>query len=145
LTPTRKTTQRRGGSHALARLTAVLAVLFWLAPAPGAQPRFTQAQPGQASYAVVAGTVFQEDGRLLRGAQVSVKPDPGGGTPPRGKPLTTSTDQRGEFAVRVPAVPMRYTLVVKAPGFRVQEKAVSVTGDERVDVFFQMERDAPGK
>jgi hypothetical protein len=119
--------------------------LFWLAPAPSAQPRFTQAKPGQAAYAVVAGTVFQDDGRLLRGAQVIVEPDPEGGTPPKRKPLTTATDQRGEFAVRVPAVPMRYTVVIKAPGFRSQEKAVSVNGDERVDVFFQLERDAPGK
>ena len=145
MTPTRKTTQRRGGSHTLARLIAVLGVLFWLAPAPGAQRRVAQAKPGQASYAVVAGTVFQDDGRLLRGAQVTVKPDPEGGTPPKGKPLTAATDQRGEFAVRVPALPMRYTVAIKAPGFRVQEKAVSVSGDERVDVFFQMERDTPGK
>jgi len=82
---------------------------------------------------------------VLRGAQVAVTPDPEGGAAPKGKPLTTATDQRGEFAVRVPAVPMRYTVVIKAPGFRVQEKAVSVSGDERVDVFFQLERDAPGK
>lgn len=129
----------------MATLTPIFAVLFWLAPAPSAQPRFTQAKPGQASYAVVAGTVFQDDGRVLRGAQVTVKPDPEGGTPPKRKPLTTATDQRGEFAVRVPALPVRYTVVIKAPGFRVQEKAVSVSGDERVDVFFQLERDAPGK
>jgi len=145
LRPKRRTTRSGGGSRAPARLVAVTVILFWLTQPSGAQPSATQAKPGQASYAVVAGTVFQDDGRLLRGAQVTLRPDPEGGPAPRGKTLTAATDQRGEFAFRLPAGAMRYNLSVKALGFREQEKIVSVSGDERVDVFFQLERNESAK
>ena len=88
----------------------------------------------------MAGTVFQEDGRLLRGAEVAVRPEPEGGSRSKLKALTAASDDRGEFAFRVPAAPMRYTVTVKAAGFKTQEKTVSISGDERVDVYFQMER-----
>jgi hypothetical protein len=129
----------------LTHLTAAAAVLFSLATAASAQQRPVPSKPGQTSYAIVAGTVFQEDGRLLRGAEVTVKASPEGEPAPKGKPLTAATDQRGEFAFRVPASPMRYTVGIRAPGFRAQGKVVTIQGDERVDVFFQLERDAPGK
>ena len=89
--------------------------------------------------------MFQDVGSLLRGAQVTLRPDPENGPPPKGRPLRAVTDQRGEFAFRVPAGPMRYNVSVKAPGFRAQEKIVSVSGDERVDVFIRLERDEPAK
>jgi hypothetical protein len=50
------------------------------------------------------------------------------------------TSQRGEFVIRLPALPMSYTVRAKAPGYRPQEKAVTVTADDRVEVFFQLER-----
>lgn len=143
--PRRRTTRSGGGSSTPAHLVAVAVILFWPTLPSGAQPRATQAKPGQASYAVVAGTVFQDDGRLLRGAQVTLRPDPEDGPPPKGKPLTAATDQRGEFAFRLPAGAMRYNLSVKALGFRAQEKIVSVSGDERVDVFFRLERNESAK
>ena len=145
MTPRRTTTRSGGGDGAALRLIAAAVVLWGLIPLPGAQPNATQAKPGQASYAVVAGTVFQDDGRMLRGAQVTLKPDPESGSPPKGRPLTAATDRRGEFAFRLPAGPMRYNVSVKALGFRAQEKVVSVSGDERVDVFFRLERDESAK
>jgi hypothetical protein len=105
------------------------------------QGRSQRPKRPQETYAIVAGTVFQEDGRLLRGANVTIRAEPEGGAPSRFKPLSLVSDSRGEFAFRVPAMPMRYTVGVKAAGFKMQEKTVSVSGEERVDVFFQMERD----
>jgi hypothetical protein len=102
--------------------------------------RAQRSKSAQAIYAVVAGTVFQDDGRLLPGAEVILTPSPEDGSPPGRKPLKGVSDARGEFAFRVPAMPMRYTVIVKARGFRAQEKQVSISGEVRADVFFQMER-----
>ena len=93
----------------------------------------------------MAGTVFQDDGRLLRGATVTLRADPEGGAPTKFRPVSIPSDARGEFAFRVPAAPMRYTVGVRAAGFKPQEKPASISGDERVDVFFQMERAQPQK
>ena len=109
-------------------LTAAAAVVLSLTAAP---------------YAVVAGTVFRDDGRVLSGAQVTVRPAPEGQPPPKTKPLTGVTDQRGEFAFRVPTTPMRYTVSVKAKGFRPQEKSAEINADERVDLFFRLEPEKP--
>ncbi len=49
------------------------------------------------------------------------------------------TDARGEFAFRVPAASGEYKLIVRAAGYQVQEKPVSVTGEERLDVFFRLD------
>lgn len=123
-----------------ARLVLAGAVGLCLSfPHPG-WGRAQRSKSTQAVYAVVAGTVFQEDGRLLPGAEVILTPSPEDGSPPGRKPLKGVSDARGEFAFRVPAMPMRYTVIVKARGFRAQEKRVSISGEERSDVFFQMER-----
>ena len=144
MTPRRTTSRSGGGSRIRLRLIAA-AALLWLIPPAGARPDPPQAQPDGAPYAVVAGSVFQDDGRTLRGAQVTLRPDPESGPPPKGKPVTVTTDRRGEFAFRLPAGPMRYNVSVKALGFRAQAKAVLVSGDERVEVYFQLERDRPAK
>jgi hypothetical protein len=93
----------------------------------------------QPSFALIAGTVFRDSGFALPGAEISVKPSPEGVPKLKIKSVKTMSDPRGEFAIRVPAVPMRYTVKVKAPGFREQSKSVSISGDERVDVFFHLE------
>ncbi len=49
------------------------------------------------------------------------------------------SDARGEFAFRVPAVSSRYTLRLTRKGFVPQNKAVAVSGDERIDLSIQME------
>jgi hypothetical protein len=90
-------------------------------------------------YGLVTGTVFQESGYVLRGAEITVKPAPEGKPAARIKTATAFSDMRGEFAIRVPAVEMRYIVSVKAPGFQTQDKTVTVNGDERLDLFFRLE------
>ncbi|MFB3779429.1 MAG: carboxypeptidase-like regulatory domain-containing protein [Bryobacteraceae bacterium] len=132
---------RRRTSRAAVHVCSFLFLALTFSAAANAQ----RSRPSQQSYAVVAGTVFQEDGRVLRGAQVSLRPSPEEGPPEKARPLTAVSDARGEFAFRVPPSPMRYTVSVKASGFLTQEKQVSIGGEERADVFFQMERTPPEK
>ncbi len=89
-------------------------------------------------YAVVAGTVFRDPGFALPGANVTLNP---GTDKPKGvkvKKMTTLSDNRGEFAFRVPAAPLRYTITVKANGYRSEEKEAEIQGEQRVDVYFQL-------
>ncbi|MCC7174565.1 MAG: carboxypeptidase regulatory-like domain-containing protein [Bryobacterales bacterium] len=125
-------------------LTAAGGALLRIPRSAGARLSGTQSQTRQA-YAVVAGTVFRDDGRALGGARVTLKPAPEEGTASRGKSLSAVADQRGEFAFRVPAGPMRYNVAAEAPGFKAQGKLVSVSGDERVDIYFQLEREGPAR
>jgi hypothetical protein len=120
-------------------VAAGIASICLVFPHP-ALARAQRSPSAQETYSVVAGTVFQQEGRTLRGAEVIVKPSPEDGSPSRGKPLSAVSDARGEFAFRVPPMPMRYTVIVRAQGFRAQEKQVSISGEQRADVFFQMER-----
>jgi hypothetical protein len=88
-------------------------------------------------YGVVAGTVFEENGKSLPGAEVSVTPlgtESGGAV----KPLKAKSDSRGEFGIRVPAGSMRYNVRVEAKGFQAQEKEVLIEWDQRVDIFFRL-------
>ncbi len=93
------------------------------------------------SYAIVAGTVFQESGYALPNAQITLVPGPQGSSSQGGKAkkLDAVSNARGEFAFRVPSGPMRYIVKVKAKGHESQEKAVDLHGDERMDLTFQME------
>ena len=88
------------------------------------------------SYALVAGTVFREPGFALAGAEVVLVPDSAGGTPAKVKKVEARSDARGEFAFRVPPVPMRYTIRVSAKGYQPEEKSVSVEGEQRADATF---------
>lgn len=91
---------------------------------------------GKGAQAVIAGTVFRDTGFSLPGADVVVKPAPAGGKKQEWK---ASSDARGEFALRVPAGPASYNLIVIANGYRPQEKAVTLAGQERVEFSIQME------
>ena len=92
------------------------------------------------SYALVAGTVFQSRGFALPNAEITLIPDfQAGSAPVKAKKLQAISDGRGEFTFRVPPVPGQYLLKVTAEGFHPGEKPVSVQGEERVDVTFQLE------
>jgi hypothetical protein len=93
------------------------------------------------SYGLVAGTVFQESGLVLRGAEITVKPAPEGKPSVKVKTVTASSDARGEFAIRVPVIRMRYIVSVRAAGFQKQEKTAEMSGEERIDLFFRLERE----
>ncbi len=92
------------------------------------------------SYALVAGTVFQQSGYALPNAGVTLIPDPqGDNTRAKVKRLEAISDARGEFVFRVPLGSMQYTVKVAAKGFQTAQKSVSVQGEERVDVTFQLQ------
>ena len=91
------------------------------------------------SFALIAGSVFRDSGFSLAGADLAVDPAPDAKPPSKFKRIKVVTDARGEFAVRVPAVPMRYTVSVKASGYRIDKKEVSIQGTEVVELFFRLE------
>jgi hypothetical protein len=90
-------------------------------------------------FALIAGSVFRDTGFSLAGAELTVEPAREAKTPPKFKRIKTVTDARGEFAVRVPGAPMRYTVSVKAQRYRLDKKEVSIQGEERVELFFRLE------
>ena len=113
---------------------SLFAVLFCLTPAvvPGAEQK-------SAAYAVIAGTVFRESGLSLSQAELTLSQT----TPPEGqrkkmKPRRATSDSRGEFAFRVPALKAGYKVEARAQGYQTETREVAVAGDERVDVFFQL-------
>lgn len=88
-------------------------------------------------YAVIAGTVFRESGHAFAGLEVVLVPaEPG----KKFKKQSFRTNGRGEFAFRVPALPMEYALSVKVDGYRPETKRVKITGDERVEHNFLLDR-----
>ena len=90
-------------------------------------------------FALIAGSVFRDTGFSLAGAELTVEPAPEAKAPSKFKRIKTVTDARGEFAVRVPSAPMRYTVSVKAHRYRLDKKEVSIQGEERVELFFRLE------
>jgi len=91
--------------------------------------------------AVVAGTVFRDPGFAFPGARIRLEPAPEPATSHnvRGKvkvkKMEAVSDQRGEFAFRVPPVPMRYNLNITAAGHLPDQREVIVAGEGRQDVF----------
>ena len=123
-----KRKRRSGTSLALLLLACVL-------PAAAGKKK-----TGPESYGLVAGTVFQESGYALPNAELTLIPDPpSNGASQKLKKLQALSSARGEFAFRVPPVPMRYTLRVVAKGWQPAEKSVAIQGEERVDVTFQLQ------
>ena len=87
-----------------------------------------------ASYAIVEGTVFRDPGYALADAKVVIESRQG-----KSKKQEATTNYRGEFQFRVPAIQGVY--VVKAPmkGLRAEQKEAAITGggvagSERVEV-----------
>ena len=85
-------------------------------------------------YALLFGTVFNPDGRLVRGARVTVKPMEG-----KGK-WETGSDTQGEFAVHLPAGKAVYIVEVQAAGLEPGKKEVAFEGEERQDVVVHLKR-----
>ena len=109
------------GSKLVGSKLAVLLLCGLLSSAAGKKPE---------PYAVVAGTVFREDGFSLPGASVTLLPKDA----PKGKKLEAMSDARGEFAFRVPAGAAAYVVKAARKGFQPAEKEASVSGEGRVDV-----------
>src|SRR5262245_29151204 len=114
---------------------ALLLVLALTAGSAGAQRAGRRQKPPAGNPAVIAGSVFREDGFSVRGARVlvlnSVRPK---------ERKETTTDLQGEFAVRLPAGKASYAVEVSAEGFTPGRKTVEIAGDERVDLTFHLVR-----
>jgi hypothetical protein len=95
------------------------------------------------AYAVIAGTVFRSEGFAVGGAEIAATPTAtdttAGDNAKTLKTLKTTANERGEFAIRVPAVPMRYRVDVKLKGFGPQTKDVAIEGEQRKEVNFLLE------
>lgn len=121
--------KRRSGT------SLVLLLLACVLPAEAAKKKVVPQ-----NYALVAGTVFQESGYALPNADVTLIPDPQpSNAPAKVKKLQVISDTRGEFVFRVPPGSMQYTVRVAAKGYQAAQKSVSVQGEERVDVTFQLQ------
>jgi len=116
------------------RVWLAVAAALLVAAAPVEAQRRKQPPP----YAVIAGTVFEETGRSLPGARITVTGVEPGSERRETKPAIGTSNAQGEFAIRVPAGAMRYNVKVEARGFEPAEKQVQVTWDERVEVFFRL-------
>jgi hypothetical protein len=120
----RKKTRRIGSS-------LVLGLIISLAVGSGGEKKHKAPE----AYGIVGGTVFRESGYALPGAEVVITPDPQPGqTPVKIDRPRAISDNRGEFAFRVPVTPMHYKVKAEMKGFEAQEKAVDVEGEQRVDV-----------
>jgi len=127
----RKRKKRIGISLAL--LPALVLVAFHpLAAAP-------KKKPVPEAYAIVSGSVFQDSGFALPGADVILAPEAQSNET---KPIQLVSDTRGEFVVRVPPGPTHYSVTVHAKGYQSQRKSVNVTDRERVEVTFRLERES---
>ena len=123
----KRTTKRKTRNGTSVLLLLVLAAA--MAPTAYARGR----AKGPVAYAVVAGTVFRDPGFVVPSAKVTLRAGSG-----QFKPMKAVTDARGEFAFRVPPLPMHYTLSVEAKGLGPMEKPAEIRGEERVDVTFQL-------
>ncbi len=87
------------------------------------------------SYAIVEGTVFRDPGFAVPEAKVTLQAR----GEAKSKKQEATTNYRGEFEFRVPAVQAVYVVRAAAKGYRPDEKEASITGggvpgSERVDV-----------
>lgn len=87
-----------------------------------------------ARHAVVAGTVFRENGFSLPGAAVTLEIQDAPQAPKKMKKIQSVSDARGEFAFRVPPGAATYIVRGSMKGFKSVESKASVSGEERVEV-----------
>jgi len=129
--------RKRTGSSLLLAVACLLAVF------PSSVPGRKQEKPAVAPYAIIAGTTFRPPGFALPGASIRVEPEQKEVSGMKLKRADGVTDSRGEFAVRVPAVPSKWTVHVQAKGYAGQSITVAVEGEQRYELTFQMEPDSP--
>lgn len=116
--------------------------LFALAAALGAKKKDKKKskRKAQPNLGLLAGTVFDPDGRSARGAKVTVfdVDDPS-------IRFETVSDSRGEFAIRAPAAAdpataRRYRVIARVKGFPAVEKTAEVYLAQRTNVNLILKR-----
>ena len=136
-TATTRTTRRKLSLFLPAVAALFAAVLFLGVAGPVSEAEGSsqkRVKDKHKPYALLFGTVFNQDGRLVRGARVTVKPKEG-----KGK-WETGSDTQGEFAVHLPAGKAVYMLEVQAAGLEPGKKEVAFEGEERQDVVVHLKR-----
>ena len=127
----RRTKTKRNGSKLV---TVVFATLLALGCV------LAKDKKSQEPYSIVGGTVFRDPGFALPGAEVTITPKLADGSQIKLKITHVISDDRGEFAFRVPPTAAKYTVKATARGFRSDEKITQVDFEgERVDVTFLLE------
>ncbi|MCZ2150101.1 MAG: carboxypeptidase-like regulatory domain-containing protein [Bryobacterales bacterium] len=101
-------------------------------------------EKGRSGYATIAGTVFRDPGFAFPGVSIVLQPDAEAGTSVKVKKMKAVSDNRGEFAFHVPAAPMRYKLSASAQGYVSDERLVTISGEERQDVYFTLKAGKEG-
>jgi hypothetical protein len=124
--------KKRIGTSITLHLALLLAVFLPLAAAPKKKPVLD-------TYAVVSGSVFDDRGYALPGADVILAPEV---QPTKANTIEMVSDARGEFVIRVPPGPLHYSATVHSKGYQSQRKTVNVENQERVEVTFQLERES---
>jgi hypothetical protein len=133
-----RTKRTTSGSSRFALVLLCAVALFPVLSGKDKKKKAAEPEP----YGVIAGTVFRGDGFALAGAEITViQADTANAAdkPQHIKNLKTAANDRGEFAVRVPAVPAKYRIDVKLRGFEPQSKDVSIEGEQRKEVNFLLE------
>jgi len=102
-------------------------------------------QTASEPFAIIGGTTFRPPGFALPGVRVRVRPEQTeAGNKLTAKPIDAVTDSRGEFAIRVPAAPSKWTVDVSASGYQSQTRSVAIEGEQRVELSIILEP-GPGK
>ncbi len=94
-------------------------------------------------YALIFGSVFDDQGFALRKARIVVtalNPEKLGAAARDKHRWEGVSDARGEFAIRVPAGKGSYSVAVEASGYSAEPKTVEIKDEERVDLLFRMKR-----
>ena len=116
---------RKNRLPAVYRYGTLVATLVLLAGA--VQPSAAADKKEREEQAIIAGTVFQPTGHLLRGAKVEVVAQ----NNPKIKGSAIS-DAMGDFAIRVPAGRGTYDVTATAKGFESAHKTVEIYESEKV-------------
>jgi hypothetical protein len=87
-----------------------------------------------APYALIAGTIYRPPGLALPGAKITVTPETAPQDEVKVKRIQEVTNARGEFAIRVPPVPTRYRVDVKANGYQSVSRSVQVETEDRYEL-----------
>lgn len=121
----KKKKKREAKPPAFLRRWTILSVVVLLSSALLLNAAGKKKQPE--AEAIIAGTVFQSSGHLLRGAKVEVVAQDN----PKLK-SSAVTDAQGDFAIRVPAGQRTYAITASAKGFEPAQKTVEVYESEKV-------------
>jgi len=137
-----KTRTGSKSSYLIARILVILGLI-----SPVILPAKKKEKPAAEPFAIIAGTTFRPPGFSLPGVRVRLRPesDRPAAAGASQKAHEAITDNRGEFAIRVPAVSSRWSIDVFASGYRPQSKSVEIEGERRVELNFVLEPESGKK